>query len=120
MKWRQIEWSRGNRNFHEVDRVVDMLQKKNIPIRGHTVFWGVDQYVPKWLKSMQPNQQRQTCRAHADDIVGRFKGKMTHWDVNNEMLHGNYFKTRLGGSIRSDMFKWTKEADPNALTFVNE
>ena len=50
MKWRQIEWSRRNRNFNEVDRVVEMLQNKNIPIRGHTVLWGVDQYVPKWLK----------------------------------------------------------------------
>ena len=120
MKWRQIEWSRGNRNFHEVDRALGMLQSKNIPVRGHTVFWGVDQYVPKWLKHMTPQQQKQQCRAHADDMVGRFKGKLTHWDVNNEMLHGEYFDKTIGGNIRADMFKWTKEIDPDVLTFVNE
>ena len=120
MKWRQIEWSKGNRNFKEVDRALGMLKSKNIPVRGHTVFWGVDKYVPKWLKYMNPSQQEQQCKDHANDIVGRFKGQLTHWDVNNEMLHGEYYKNTIGGNIRSDMFKWTKKADPNALTFVNE
>merc|ERR1711990_1407543 len=120
MKWRQIEWSKGNRNFKEVDRALGMLKSKNIPVRGHTVFWGVDKYVPKWLKYMNPSQQEQQCKDHANDIVGRFKGQLTHWDVNNEMLHGEYYKKTIGGNIRSDMFKWTKKADPNALTFVND
>merc|ERR1712176_382944 len=119
-KWRQIEWSRGNRNFHEADQAMKLLEKNNIPVRGHAVFWGVDQYVPKWLKYMKPDQQRQQCKAHADDIVGRYKGKLTHWDVNNEMLHGDYFERTIGGNIRADMFKWTKEADPSCKTFVND
>ena len=111
---------KGNRNFHEVDRALNMLGHKNIPVRGHTVFWGVDEFVPKWLKSMSAADQKKQCRAHADDMVGRFKGKLTHWDVNNEMLHGEYFKKTLGNNIRADMFKWTKEIDPDALTFTNE
>ena len=120
MKWRQIEWSRGNRQFNEADQAMKLLEDKNIPVRGHAVFWGVDQFVPKWLKGMSDNEQLATCKAHAEDIVGRYKGRVTHWDVNNEMLHGDYFERTLGNNIRAEMFKWTKEVDPGCQTFVNE
>merc|ERR1712106_165407 len=120
MKWRQIEWSRGNRQFNEADQAMKLLEDKNIPVRGHAVFWGVDQFVPKWLKGMSDNEQLATCKAHADDIVGRYKGRVTHWDVNNEMLHGDYFERTLGNNIRAEMFKWTKEVDPGCQTFVND
>ena len=120
MKWRQIEWSRGNRNFHDADQAMKILEQNNIPVRGHATFWGVDQYVPKWLKGMTKDQQLQQCKAHADDIVGRYKGRLTHWDVNNEMLHGDYFERTLGNNIRAKMFQWVKEADPSCMTFTNE
>merc|ERR1719436_1848579 len=120
MKWRQVEWSRGNRNFHEADQAMKLLEQKNIPVRGHAVFWGVDEFVPKWLKGMSDDQQLATCKAHAEDIVGRYKGRLTHWDVNNEMLHGDYFERTLGNNIRAKMFQWTKEIDPECQTFVND
>ena len=75
MKWRQIEWNSGNRTnfehfdllsgqrkFDEVDQVMDMLEQKNIPVRGHAVFWAVDQYVPAWLSKLSENQQLERCK----------------------------------------------------------
>ena len=59
-------------------------------------------------------------KAHAAEVVGRYKGRLTQWDVNNEMLHGDYFQRTFGHGIRKNMFEWTKKADPNVKTFVNE
>lgn len=49
------------------------------------------------------------------------QGHAVHWDVNNEMLHGNYFiETTHDPNIRVKMFKWAQEADPASLKFVND
>ena len=37
-----------------------------------------------------------------------------------EMLHGDYFERTIGGNIRAEIFRWAKEADPNATLFVND
>jgi len=33
--------------------------------------------------------------ARLESVVPHFRGKFLHWDVNNEMLHGDFFKSRL-------------------------
>ena len=44
-----------------------------------------------------------------------------HWDVNNEMLHGQFFVDAVGDpNIRVEMFQKVKEMSPNTLTFVND
>jgi len=120
LKWKQLESSENNRNFAEADRAISLLEKNDIPIRGHTVVWAVDKFVPKWLTYKSPEDQRSIVKRHVADLVGRYKNRLIHWDVNNEMLHGDYFQKNIGGSIRSDIFKWTREADPSAELFVNE
>ena len=99
---------------------MDMLEAKDIAVRGHAVFWAVDKNVPEWLPKLPVDKQMERCRAHAAEVVGRYKGRLIHWDVNNEMLHGDYFERTFGGDIRKQMFQWTKDADPSVQTFVNE
>jgi endo-1,4-beta-xylanase len=53
-------------------------------------------------------------------IISRYRGKIVHWDVNNEMLHGSFFKDRLGEGIHAWMFKRAHEIDPEARLFVND
>ena len=46
---------------------------------------------------------------------------MDHWDVNNEMLHGNFFTERTGDpDIRVKMFQWAQDRDPSTKKFVND
>ena len=46
---------------------------------------------------------------------------MEHWDVNNEMLHGQFFVDATGDpDIRVEMFKKVQEVSPNTLRFVND
>ncbi len=49
------------------------------------------------------------------------KGKVLHWDINNEMLHGNFFTEKTGDNdIRIKMFQKAKELDPDSLRFAND
>ena len=46
---------------------------------------------------------------------------MLHWDINNEMLHGNFFTEKTGQQdIRIKMFQRAQELDPEALRFIND
>ena len=50
-----------------------------------------------------------------------FKGKVVHWDVNNEMMHGNFFESATyDPDIRVKMFQWAQAQDPSTLKFVND
>ena len=49
------------------------------------------------------------------------QGLVEHWDVNNEMLHGQFFVDATGDpDIRAQMFKKVEKASPNTLRFVND
>jgi endo-1,4-beta-xylanase len=53
-------------------------------------------------------------------VVNHFKGTFVHWDVNNEMLHGNYFGDRLGDWVNPWMFQHARSVDPDVKLFVND
>ena len=47
--------------------------------------------------------------------------RLTHWDVNNEELHGSFFKDTLQNtSIMNAMFDLVHKYDPDVLLFLNE
>ena len=46
--------------------------------------------------------------------------RISHWDVNNEMLHGSYFADKLRPRIRDWMYKTVHKEDPNSKLFVND
>ena len=46
---------------------------------------------------------------------------MEHWDINNEMLHGQFFVDATGDPfVRADMFKKVEELSPSTMRFVND
>jgi len=58
-----------------------------------------------WLKGLTGDALMKAIDARLESVVPHFRGKFLHWDVNNEMLHGDFFKSRLGESIWPYMFK---------------
>ena len=118
MKRRQIEWSRGNRNFHKLMRPWNSRKQQYTRQRSRC-FLGCRSVRAKWLKFMdeRPGEPVQgSCRGYSRPV----QGTSHHWDVNNEMLHGDYFDRTIGNNIRAKMFQWTKEIDPEVKTFVND
>ena len=47
--------------------------------------------------------------------------RLTHWDVNNEQQHGDWYEQKVGDQeIMEWMFEETYRQDPNVLLFLND
>ncbi|XP_066263860.1 anti-sigma-I factor RsgI6-like [Branchiostoma lanceolatum] len=112
----------GQLTFDWADPTIALLVSRGIPIRGHNVFWGTgDTHVPTWLPAYSGSELEQKCWKRVDDVVGRYAGRLQHWDINNEMLHGNFFVEKTGNpQIRYEMFQKVKEKDPGVKLFLND
>ena len=120
LKWHSMERRQGQVNYDTVDAILAWTDKREIPLRGHNIFWGVPNYVQPWLKAMDDATLRETLKARALDIGKRYRGRFAEYDLNNEMLHANYYADRLGPGITKQMADWVKQADPGARLFVND
>ncbi|MFZ5987276.1 MAG: endo-1,4-beta-xylanase [Bacillota bacterium] len=119
-KWYSNEPSQGNVTYTNADYMYDWCVKNDIKVRGHAIFWEPEQWQPSWVKNLDATSLRTAVDNRLNSAVNHFKGKFLHWDVNNEMLHGEFFKSRLGQSIWPYMYKRTRELDPNVKLFVND
>ena len=119
-KWYHTEKRQGELNYADADRVLQWAQKNEIAMRGHTLFWAVDQYTPAWAKALENDALEAKMKERTNEVMTRYQGRIDEWDVNNEMLHGDYFGQRLGARINSDMFKWAKAANPDAILYMND
>ena len=120
LKWGYMEPKQGKVDYTITAAILDWADQNHIPLRGHNIFWGVPEFVPNWLKPMNDASLRKTLEARARDIGARYRGRFVEYDLNNEMLHGNYFAERLGPGITFEMARWVREEDPSARLFVND
>ena len=121
MKWPQMQRAADQPvNYTTVDSILAFCDENRIPIRGHNIYWGIPNNVPAWLKEMDDATLYNTLHERGRTLTARYKGRITEYDVNNEMLHGDYFAERLGADIERDMFLWAKEGDPGAIMYLND
>jgi GH35 family endo-1,4-beta-xylanase len=120
LKWHDMEPQRGKVNYASVDAILAWTEQHQIPLRGHNVFWGIPNRVQSWLKEMDDETLRATLKARAVDIARRYRGRFAEYDLNNEMLHGNYYEQRLGTNITRDMAAWMRQEDPQAVLYLND
>jgi len=120
LKWHDMERRRGDVNYDVVDAILEWTDKHDIPLRGHCVFWGIPGRVQNWLKQLDNEALRETLKNRATTVARRYRGRFAEYDLNNEMMHANYYADRLGDGITKEMAKWFKEADPDARLFVND
>eukprot|EP00795_Rhopilema_esculentum_P004379 gene4379-20601_t len=120
MKWNIMEAKKGEHVHSLMDDFVSTLNKYNISMRGHCIFWDVGTETPKWLDKLSKKELRKALENRIDDTVGKYKKRIAHWDVNNEMVHGAYFAEKLGPEIRDWMYKTVREKDPNSKLFMND
>jgi GH35 family endo-1,4-beta-xylanase len=119
-KWYSNERIQGREGYRAADALLTWCKANDIPVRGHCIFWEPARWQPRWLRDLSGDQLRQAVEKRLESAVTHFRGKFVHWDVDNEMLHGKFFKDGLGESIWPWMFKRTHELDPDAKLFVNE
>lgn len=120
LKWLDMERQKGQPNYTVIDGILKWTEENHIPLRGHNLFWGIPQFVQPWLKELNDNELRQTIQNRAETITERYKGRFAEYDLNNEMIHGNYYEERLGPGITKLMAQWAHNGDPDAKLFLND
>ncbi len=119
-KWYANEPARSNVTYTVADSIMNFCATNGITLRGHTLFWAVDQFVQPWVTNLSDANLRVHLTNRINSAVNHFKGTFVHWDVNNEMLHGNYFGNRLGNWVNPWMFQHARALDANVKLFVND
>jgi len=120
VKWGNMERRRGEVNYKVVDAILQWTEENHIPLRGHNLFWGIPQFIQPWVKELDNNALRQTLQNRAETVTSRYKGRFAEYDLNNEMIHGNYYEDRLGPDITRLMAQWAHNGDPDAKLWVND
>jgi endo-1,4-beta-xylanase len=120
LKWLSMEPRRGEVDYATVDAILAWTDEHRIPLRGHNIYWGIEKFVPEWLKTLDDATLHQTLEARGRDIGRRYRGRFAEYDLNNEMIHGNYYADRLGTGITKEMAGWVRAEDPAAVIYVND
>lgn len=119
-KWYANEAQRDVVTYAQADAILDFADLYGLPMRGHTIFWAPERWQPAWVPDLDDAELELEVEERLEDVVSHFQGRLRHWDVNNEMLHGSFFEDRLGPDIRRWMFERTRAIDPDVQLFVND
>jgi endo-1,4-beta-xylanase len=120
VKWPGMERRKGEVDYSLVDAMLQWTGENNIPLRGHNIFWGIEQFIQPWIKELTDEELEQILKNRAESLTSRYKGRFAEYDLNNEMIHGNYYENRLGPDITRKMAEWCKNGDPDVKLYLND
>jgi endo-1,4-beta-xylanase len=119
-KWHDMERERGKVDYSTVDAMLAWAHREEIPLRGHCIFWGISNRVQPWVKQLNDDELRLALQQRGRSIGARYRDRFAEYDLNNEMIHGNFYSERLGPEITKQMALWVKDGDPNAKLYLND
>ncbi|MFW6310077.1 MAG: endo-1,4-beta-xylanase, partial [Prolixibacteraceae bacterium] len=120
VKWGNMERRKDQVRYDLVDAMLEWTDKNEIPLRAHNLFWGIDKFVQPWVKELSDEELEQTMKNRAETVTARYKGRFEEYDLNNEMIHGNYYEDRLGPDITKKMAQWANNGDPDIRLYLND
>jgi endo-1,4-beta-xylanase len=119
--------SRTTFNFNDTDALMQFAEANNMAVRGHTLVW--HSQLPGWLTggSFTRDEVIAIMREHILTVVGRYRGRIVHWDVVNEAFEdngqlrtGSFWHQRIGPEYIAMAFQFAREADPTAVLYYND
>jgi endo-1,4-beta-xylanase len=124
---------RENQWFFDLpDAFVAFAERHRLQVVGHCLVWAKDDRTPSWFypEGDSPADRQlllQRMSNHIRTVVGRYRGRITEWDVVNEALDDGSEWLRPSGWSRlcqeefiAGAFRWAHQADPNALLIYND
>ncbi len=120
VKWGTMERKKGEVNYSVIEGMLKWTDENEIPLRGHNIFWGIEQFVQPWVKELTNDELQLTLKNRAETLTARYRGRFVEYDLNNEMIHGNYYEERLGPDITKKMAEWCKNGDPDIKLYLND
>ncbi len=120
LKWYETEKAQGQVDYTVADQIWEYCLERNIPMRGHCVYWAKDEFMNDWLLPLNNAQLRKAVVKRGSSLAAHFKGRIDEFDLNNEMLHGDFFRRRLGFGVINEMAWIVKAANPDAKLYLND
>jgi endo-1,4-beta-xylanase len=120
LKWYDCEKEQNIVDYTTADRIWHICDSLNIPMRGHCIFWAKDKYIMPWLKKLDNDELRAAIHKRAMGVAEHFKGRIKEYDLNNEMIQGDFFRRRLGYGIINEMAYMVFAGDPDVRICVND
>lgn len=120
VKWSRMERRKGEVDYSLVDAMLEWTEENNIPLRAHNLFWGIEKFIQPWVKELSDEELKATLKNRAETVTARYKGRFAEYDLNNEMIHGNYYEDRLGPDITKKMAQWAQNGDPDIKLYLND
>ena len=129
MKWAPYQ---NDKNKASADRfVTDGTQAGLKYLRGHTLLWEVDgktgagnlmvpQDVQDMVKAGEKDKVMEEINIWLDEILPKFKGKLTDWDVVNEIIGNKLIVNLMGREMYNYYFMRARELDPTVDLYYNE
>jgi len=130
MKWERIHPQPGKYNFSLPDFLVDLGEKKQMFVVGHTLVW--HNQTPDWVFHDEQGNlvSRDTLlarmRDHIFTVMTRYRGKVHGYDVVNEALtdqgglRESLWHKIIGEDYIEHAFRFAHEADPEAELYYND
>ena len=125
MKWGPIHPEPDRFDFTPADDIVAFAEAHAMRVKGHALVW--HEQLPAWVASLPAARLWAAMVEHIGAVVGRYRGRVTAWDVVNEAvadaggpLRDTVFSRRLGAGYIAEAFRIAHAADPGALLFYND
>ena len=137
MKFGPIHPRRGSGDdaydFSGADKLAAFAKEHRLKLRGHTLVWH-NQNAP-WVVSggLSPEELASALDQHIDKVVGRYRGRISAWDVVNEafqddgtMRHSVWYDrpgiglAGQGTAYLERAFRRARRADPKAKLYYND
>ncbi len=130
MKWERIHPQPGKYNFSLPDYLVNLGEKKQMFVVGHTLVW--HNQTPAWVFHDEQGNlvSRDTLlarmREHIFTVMTRYQGKVHGYDVVNEAitdqggLRESLWYKIIGDDYIEHAFRFAHEADPEAELYYND
>jgi endo-1,4-beta-xylanase len=127
MKMETILRDDGSLDFSKPDPMVAFARGNGLRVHGHTLVWYI--YRPVAFERVQADAAAfaGAYRNYILGVAGHFRGQVAAWDVVNEPVaeDGKGYRRCLwseafGMDYIDRALRHAREADPNAILFVNE
>ena len=132
MKPAAVQSEKGICKFREPDHFVNFMRRNGLQVVGHCLVWAKDDRTPEWFfKNGDVTASKelliQRMKAHMACVMGRYHGRINHWDVVNELLADGGKQWRESGwfsacelEFAAEAFKTARELDPDGFLIYND
>ncbi|MGH6942162.1 endo-1,4-beta-xylanase [Hypericibacter sp.] len=127
LMWRACHKTASGYTFDDADWMMDYAAKNKMIAGAHCLVWYQD--IPDWLKNLSTvDATKRAMIDHINTVVGRYRGKMYHWVVVNEIFapvpnaiyRSSHWLDVLGPDYIDLAFRTAAAADPDAILILND